>query len=257
MTLATRHDRQIGAFTSRLCKHVSAQPNAPATSPRPIRDRTRQPAPSPPESARHNRLKLRIFNFFQIVSLAGNATAGRSIQGQTAPHDAAPAAPKRDHTMRIAFSAATFAATLIATGAEPKLAGPRVAKVATLDKLTGSAIDYGNLATTFSPGYTLIDQNTVKCAKACTIVIDANEEVGNAAATGNWFAVCPVVDGNFSAAGCPYTGEVLSDYGYIYARARQTFPVARGTHTVQVYLYLSSASADSDVFDTQYSVYSP
>jgi hypothetical protein len=217
-------------------------------------------------------LKLRIFNFFQIVSLAGNATAGRSIEGQTAPHDAAPAAPKRDHTMRIAFSAAAFTATLIATslaphasfahsafapGAEPKLAGPRVAKAATLDKLTGSAIDYGNLGTTFSTSYTLIDQNTVKCAKACTIVIDANDEVGNAAATGNWFAVCPVVDGNFSAAGCPYAGEVPSDYSYIYARARQTFLVARGTHTVQVYLYLSSASADSDVFDIQYSVYSP
>ncbi len=170
--------------------------------------------------------------------------------------------------MRIAFSAsafgliatslaphASFAHSAFAPGAEPKLGGPRVAKAATLEKLTGTVIDYGYLGTTFGTGYTLIDQNTIKCAKACTIVIDANEQVGGAAATGNEFAICPFVDGNASTYGCPYAGEVPSDQSFIYARARQTFPVARGTHTVQVYLYLASASAESGNFDIQYSVY--
>jgi hypothetical protein len=173
--------------------------------------------------------------------------------------------------MRTALSAAMFGLTMIAAslaphagfahpafapGAEPKLAGPRVT-LGTRQTLGGTIIDYGNVATTFGTGYTLIDQTAIKCTKACTIVVDANEQVGNAAATGNWYAVCPQVDGNFSAYGCPYAGEVPSDYGYNYARARQTFAVAKGTHTVTTYLYLSSASADSDGFDIQYIVYSP
>jgi hypothetical protein len=174
--------------------------------------------------------------------------------------------------MRIAVTAAAFGVTLLATslaahagsahaaftpGAEPRLAGPRTTALGTRQTLNGTVIDYGDLGTTFGTGYTLVDQSSIKCTKACTIVIDANEQVGDAGVAGNWFGVCPQVDGNFSEYGCPYAGEVPSDYSFIYARARQTFAVAKGTHTVQVYLYLSSASADSLSFDIQYQVYTP
>ncbi len=176
--------------------------------------------------------------------------------------------------MRIAISAAAFGAALTVAllspsasfarpafppGAEPKQPGRVMApKAAKLKTLVGTVMDSGNLATTVDAGYTLIDQNIVDCkTKTCTISIDMNEQVGNAAATGNWFAVCAVVDGSFATSGCPYAGEVPSDYSYVNARARQTFSVTKGDHAVAAYLYLSSASADSDGFDIEYGVWTP
>jgi hypothetical protein len=183
---------------------------------------------------------------------------------------------QKGQTMRNVISQATFIATLMAAslssgpsfagsayppGAEPKLHGARQPiepPWGTLHTPAGTVIDYGNLATSFGTGYTLVDQNSVPCKVAsCTITVDANEQVGNADATGNGFAVCPLVDGNFSVYGCPYTGEVPSDYSFIYARARQSFVVKKGVHTVQVYLYLETASAFSDGFDIQYTVFQP
>jgi hypothetical protein len=175
--------------------------------------------------------------------------------------------------MRIALSTVAFAATLLAAaltphasfahaafppGAEPKLRGPHKVTEAPVQTLVGSVIDYGNLGTTFGTGYTLIDQVTMTCKKpSCTITVDMSEQVGDAGATGNGFAVCALVDGNFGAYGCPYAGEVPSDYSYIDAHSRQTFTVSHGKHTAQVYLYLSTASANSDAYDIQYGIWTP
>ena len=162
-----------------------------------------------------------------------------------------------------AFIAATlapstgFAGSSFPPGAEAKIQGPQ-ARATSAHKLVNTTIDYGNLATSEPTGYTLIDSNTVSCTKpTCSIAIDMEEQVGNANTTGNWFAVCALVDGNFAPYGCPYAGEVPADYSYVDSRTRQTFAVSKGSHTVQVYLYLGAAAAYSDAYDIQYGVLTP
>ena len=83
-----------------------------------------------------------------------------------------------------------------------------------------------------------------RCAKrTCTISVDMEQEVAASASAGNLFAVYGVVDGNFSAMDCPYTGEVPTDGSYTDARGAPDLP-GHQRHPHRQHLSLSVRHGD-------------
>ena len=173
--------------------------------------------------------------------------------------------------MRIAAPAAVFGAVLTAASLVPSFgfaaativpgtgghAGPGASSTTNAHKLVAVVIDTGSPDLSLVPGFNTVDSTTATCAKpSCTISVNIATEAGGQSSTGNLWAACAVVDGNYAANGCPYLGELPADGSYASNFARQTFAVARGSHSVSFQIYVINAAV-AGLYDVQYQVLAP
>ena len=107
-------------------------------------------------------------------------------------------------------------------------------------------------------GYNNVDDPmTITCAgvRGCTFEVDAMASVSIAVRASGW-SICAVVDGVLvSNPPCAYQDQAM---GFFTGNSRQSFQVAKGTHTVQTQIYIQSASiARLRTWHIDYAVYRP
>jgi len=107
----------------------------------------------------------------------------------------------------------------------------------------GGIFQYGSGGNALSPGFNNVDtQQTWNCtySEGCTITVSAMVQIQNG---GDW-AICAVVDGNYINPPCPYQGNLPDSgtNGYVTGNGQQNWVVGQGSHTVQVQVYVSTAT---------------
>jgi hypothetical protein len=156
----------------------------------------------------------------------------------------------------VSFASAGHAASHRPPGVDDRIVALN-AGASNAHKLTSVVIDQADAyPTALAAGFTTIDATSVTCAKpTCTIAIDMNVQVGAQSSTGNEWAACATVDGNYAAT-CAFTGEIASDGTFDVADQRNTFSVSRGTHSVTTQVYVTDAATLGD-YDIQYQILTP
>ena len=107
----------------------------------------------------------------------------------------------------------------------------------------GAIYQYGSGGTTLNPGFNNVDATqTWNCtySEGCTITVSSMIQIGNG---GDW-AICAVVDGNYINPPCPYQGNLpdAGSNGFVTGNGQQNWLVSQGSHTIQVQVYVTSAT---------------
>ena len=147
------------------------------------------------------------------------------------------------------------AAGAIAAPASPvpgnKQAHPPILTLS-MSKLKGTITSNGsNSGSALNPGFNTVNSVSVNCklTSGCLIGIESMVQIAPPAGT-NW-AICPSVDGFYASPPCPYQGLLPGTSAFVTGHNRSTYPVAMGTHTVNVEVYVDQASGlynwESDV----------
>jgi hypothetical protein len=126
-------------------------------------------------------------------------------------------------------------------------------------KLTHTFADIGAPDVSDAAGFTAIDSPvTITCANTagCTIVVTSFAEPGGQSASGDLWGICTSLDGTIGEGICTFQGALPSDDTFISGSFTNVLTVAKGTHTVQAELYLSSA-AELAQYSNTYSQYAP
>jgi hypothetical protein len=90
-------------------------------------------------------------------------------------------------------------------------------------------------------GFNLAFQTTETCpASGCTFGFQDMIQVGNSGTSGNRWAICGLVDGNFVNPPCPFQGIVLGSGLFSVGNSLQTFHSAAGPHTLQLFVYVDA-----------------
>jgi hypothetical protein len=114
------------------------------------------------------------------------------------------------------------------------------------EHLKTSALQWTAGGGSLSSGFNLVFQTKVSCpAKAteCTVGFEDMLQVGESSASGNRWAICAKIDGNFVHPPCPFQGIVPTSSFFVTGNSLQMQHVATGgSHTVQVYVYVDAAA---------------
>lgn len=107
----------------------------------------------------------------------------------------------------------------------------------------GAIYQYGSGGTALNAGFNNVDaQQTWNCtySSGCTITVSSMIQIQNG---GDW-AICAVVDGNYINPPCPYQGNLpdAGTNGYVTGNGQQNYIVGQGSHTVQVQVYVTTAT---------------
>jgi len=121
-------------------------------------------------------------------------------------------------------------------------------------------ISEGNDLVSVGSGFQAIDNPiTINCpaSNSCTFAAEQNLQV-DGSVSGNRWAICTQVDGNFmSEPLCPFLGLVSSDGTFIAGSFVQTMHgLSPGTHTVQSFVY-TDAGGSRSIYAIVYRVYGP
>jgi hypothetical protein len=119
--------------------------------------------------------------------------------------------------------------------------------------------DIGAPSASDGSGFTAIDSPVkINCGKAagCTIVVTSFAEPGGQTSSGDYWGICTNLDGTIGAGICTFQGVVPSDGSFVSGSFTNVLPVARGSHTVQAEVYLTSGATLAQYSNT-YSVYLP
>jgi len=120
-------------------------------------------------------------------------------------------------------------------------------------------IDQGSDDVSLGSGFTAID-NPVKIncqsAAGCTINAQTWAEVGAQTSSGNTWGICTQVDGVYSGI-CVYVGELPTDGSYQTSSLGNAIAVTPGTHTVQAFVFVSTAGAFLAQYSNTYHLYRP
>jgi hypothetical protein len=127
-------------------------------------------------------------------------------------------------------------------------------------KLFETWISEANDLVTVGSGFQAVDNPiTINCPapNLCTFAAEQNLQV-NGSTSGNRWAICTEVDGNFmSEPLCPFLGLVSSDGTYIAGSFVQTMHgLSPGQHTVQTFVY-SDLGLSRSIYAIVYRVYGP
>lgn len=131
--------------------------------------------------------------------------------------------------------------------------------VLTSHSLLTTYIDQGDADVTLAAGFTAIDSPvTINCQSVggCTIGAESSTQVGDQTSSGNQWAICTQVDGAF-AGNCPYVGELPTDGTFQNLFLSNAVAVASGTHTVQAFVYVTSAGPLLLRYNNTYHLYRP
>jgi hypothetical protein len=126
-------------------------------------------------------------------------------------------------------------------------------------KLTHTFVDIGAPDASDAAGFTAIDSPvTITCGNTagCTIVVTSFAEPGGQSSSGNAWGICTNLDGTIGAGICTFQGVLPSDGSFVSGSFTNVLSVAKGTHTVQAELYLTSA-AELAQYSNTYSQYAP
>ena len=145
----------------------------------------------------------------------------------------------------------------------PTMAQPNVSIEAASTKhvLINTVSDNGSSGgAALNPGFNTIDTTTVVCPatakNGCTVGIESMIQVNGATGAGNAWAICPAVDGTYMNPPCPFQSNVPFDGSWLVGNGRSSYPVAIGTHTVTMQVYVS-ASAGLYNWEVDYRTYKP
>jgi hypothetical protein len=110
---------------------------------------------------------------------------------------------------------------------------------------------------TLASGFTAVDSaTTVSCPGTTgTCLIQADQWVQLAPASGDELAICLYVDGS-DINGC-YLNSSASTFDYVVDSMSQGITVSHGNHTVQTFVYDSSGGSLMSYYNVNYNVYKP
>ena len=90
-------------------------------------------------------------------------------------------------------------------------------------------------------GFNLAFQTVETCpTNGCTFGFADMIQVGNSGTSGNRWAICGAVDGNFINPPCPFQGIVLGAGLYSVGNSLQNWHSGAGGHTLQLYVYVDA-----------------
>jgi hypothetical protein len=115
----------------------------------------------------------------------------------------------------------------------------------------------GQLAPTLVAGFNKVHQPiAVNCSAngGCTVGIESTVQIQPSG--GNW-ALCAAVDGVFANPPCPYQGHLPDTSLYVTGSGRQLIKVAKGGHTVQLYVYVNNGGGTLNNWYVDYRIYTP
>jgi hypothetical protein len=127
-------------------------------------------------------------------------------------------------------------------------------------KLASTSHAWGNDLVPVAAGFVAIDAplNFTCPPGTCTASAEENVQI-QGSTSGNRWAICFTVDGNFSAQpSCPFQGLVSSD-GATYITgsfAQNTSGITAGHHSLQTFVY-TDLGANLSIYDLTYRLYRP
>jgi hypothetical protein len=126
-------------------------------------------------------------------------------------------------------------------------------------KLVSTTQSYSNGVGAVGAGFQAMDSllNFTCPAATCTISAEQNAQV-DGLTTGNEWAICTQVDGNYMAQpNCPFLGYVSSDGSFVTGGFVQNMNgVAKGNHTIQTFIYTVNG-ANLGIYNITYRLYTP
>ncbi len=136
-------------------------------------------------------------------------------------------------------------------------APPATVTTSTTETLQYSVIQYTGAGTALSPGFNAVFQTVVNCpAFGCTFGFEDMIQVGLSGTTGNRWAICGEVDGNFINPPCPFQGVVPEGLYETRNSLQSWVHVGAGAHTLTVLVYVDAAATLGNC-EAIYRVYAP
>jgi hypothetical protein len=151
------------------------------------------------------------------------------------------------YLFKLSIAAAAAAVLSFSAHAGSDAAGVKGGKISgqaigTSHKLQKTYFDTDSTATALAPGFNAVGTTlTLNCANTagCTVAGNFNAQIA-AIGSENAAAICLMVDGGY--VNCPFNAIIRAGGGYQIANYQTFTSVALGNHTVEMHVYVNSAT---------------